>query len=130
MPVLPSYRNQSIDLLRKFAVHIEFQEKSSPNFHSFIWVFNAPLPILSLFKKTINAKLPNHLNDLELFELVKTYQVHSYCRTCWKYNKNECSFSYGWYFPLKTISTKPLDSKFCNDEKQETLTWRNTLLHY
>ena len=28
----------------------------------------------------------------------------------------------------KTIIAKPLDSKFSNEEKQEILTWRNTLL--
>ena len=76
----------------------------------------------------INARLPNHLNDSELFELVKTYQVHVLSRTCWKYIKNECRFSYGWYFTKKKIIAKPLDSKFNNDEKQEVLVWRNTLL--
>ena len=28
----------------------------------------------------------------------------------------------------KTIIAKPLDSKFSNEERQEILTWRNTLL--
>ena len=72
--------------------------------------------------------MPNHLNDPELFVLLKTYQVHAYSRTCWKYNKNECRFSNGRYFTEKTIIAKLLDSKFSNDEKQEVLTWRNTLL--
>ena len=72
--------------------------------------------------------MPDHLNDLELFELVKTYQAHTHSVTCRKYNKNECRFSYGRYFTEKTIITKPLDSKFRNEEKQEILTWRNTLL--
>ena len=35
---------------------------------------------------------------------------------------------YGRYFTKKTIIAKPLDSKFSNHEKQELLTWRNTLL--
>ena len=69
-----------------------------------------------------------HLIDPELFELVKTYQVDAHCRTCWKYNKNECRFCYGWSFTEKTIITKALDSKFSNDEKQEVFTWINTLL--
>ena len=72
--------------------------------------------------------MPNHLNDSELFELVKTYQVHSHSGNYWKYNKDECRFSYGRYFTEKTIIAKPLDSKFNNDEKQEVLAWRNTLL--
>ena len=69
-------------------------------------------------EKTINTQLPNHLNDSELFELVKTYQVHVHSRTCWKYDKNECRFSYGRYFAEETIIAKPLDSKFSNQEKQ------------
>ena len=31
-------------------------------------------------------------------------------------------------FPMVDIIAKPLDSKFSNDEKQEILTWKNTLL--
>ena len=72
--------------------------------------------------------MPDHLNDPELFDLVKTYQVYVHRRTCWKYYKNECHFLYGRYFIEKTIITKPLDSKFSNEEKQKVLTWRNTLL--
>ena len=86
------------------------------------------LPILGFFEKTVNAQFPCHLNDSENFELVKTYQVHAHLKTCWKYKKNEYSFSYGHYFTEKTIIPKPLDSKFSNDVKQEVLTWKNTLL--
>ena len=52
--------------------------------------------------------MPDQLNDPELFDLVKTYQVHTYSRTCWKYNRNECRFFYGRYFTEKTIIAKPL----------------------
>ena len=63
---------------------------------------------IEFIEKTINAQLPNYLNDPELSELVKTYQVQAHPRTCWKYNKNECRFSYGRYFTEKTIIAKPL----------------------
>ena len=83
-----------------YAICIEFQERGSQHFHSFIWIFNAPniqneADYIEFIEKTINAQLPNHLNNPELFELVKTYQVHAHPRTYWKYNKNECCFSYG-----------------------------------
>ena len=68
------------------------------------------------------------MNDPELLELVKTYQVHVHFRTCWKYSKDECSFSYGRYLTEKIIIEKPLDSKFSNEEKEEILKWRKTLL--
>ena len=112
------------------AIRIEFQERGSPHVHSFIWIFNAPnkTAYTKFIEKTINAQLPDHLNNPELFELVKTYRVHTHSRTCWKYNKNECRFSYGRYFTEKTVIAKPLNFKFSNEEKQEILTWRNTLL--
>ena len=67
------------------------------------------------------------MNDPELFELVKNYQVHALSGICWKYNNAECQFSYGQYFSGKTIIAKPLNSKFSSDEKQEVVTWRT---HY
>ena len=80
-----------------YATRIEFQERGSPYVHSFIWIFNAPniqnqADCISFIEKTINAELPNHLNDLVLLELVKTNQVHAQSRTCWKYNKKKCGF--------------------------------------
>ena len=71
--------------------------------------------------------MPDHLNDPELLDLVKAYQVHTHSRTCWKYDQNECHFSYGRYLAETTIA-KPFDFKFSNEEKQEILTWGNTLI--
>ena len=114
-----------------YAIRIEFQEIGSPHVHSFIWIFNAPniqneTVYIEFIEKTINAQLPDHLKGPELFELVKTYQVHVHSRRM--YNKNECHFSYGGYFTEKTIIATPLNSQFSNDEKEEILTWRNALL--
>ena len=117
----------------KYAMRIEFQERGSPHAHLFIWIFNAPniqneADYIDFIEKTINAQFPVHLNDPELFELVKTYQVHAHSITCWKYNKNECRFLYGRYFAEKISIAKPLGSKFNDNEKKEVLTWRNMLL--
>ena len=119
--------------IKYYAIRIEFQERGSPHVHSFIWIFNAPniqneTAYVECIEKTINAQLPDRLKDLELFELVKTYQVHAHSRTCWKYNENECRFLYGQYFTEKSIIAKPLDCKLSNNEKQEILTWRSALL--
>ena len=70
------------------------------NVHSFIWIFNAPniqneANYIDFIEKAINAQLPDHSSDPELFESDKTYQVHAHSRTCWKYNKNESRFLYG-----------------------------------
>ena len=115
------------------AISIEFQERGSPHVHAFIWIFSAPniqneTAYIEFIEKTINAQLPDHLKELKLCELFKTYQAHVHSRTCWKYNKNECRFSYGRYFTEKGIIAKQLDSQFSNDEKEKVLTWRNALL--
>ena len=111
-----------------YAIHTEFHERGNPHVYSFIWIFNAPnieneAAYIEFIEKTINAQLPDHLNDPDLFKLEK-----SHSRTCWKYRKNKCHFSYGRYFTEKTIIAKPLRYKFSNEEKQGILTWRNTLL--
>ena len=77
-----------LDKGKYYPIRIEFQERGSPHVHSFIWILNPPniqdeAAYISFIEKTINA------------QLVKTYQVHSHSRTCWKYNTNECRFSYG-----------------------------------
>ena len=117
---------------RKYAIRIEFQERGSPHVHLFISIFNGSnieyeVAYIELIEKTINAQLPNHLHNPEIFELVKTFEIHTHSRTCWNYNKNKCRFSYGRYFIEKTIIAKLLDSKFSNEEKQEILTWE---IHY
>lgn len=69
-----------------YANHIEFQERVSPYFHSFIPIFSAwnienEAAYKEFLEKTINGQLLNDLNDSELFELLKTYQAHAHART-------------------------------------------------
>ena len=115
-----------------FAIHIEFQERGNPYVHSFIWILNAPniqneAAYIQFIEQIINAQLPDPLSDPELFCLVKIYQVQTNSKSCCKYN-NECRFSYGQVFTENSIITKPLNSELINDEKQEILAWRKTLL--
>ena len=103
-----------------YSICIEFQERSSPHIHSFIWIFNAPsieneAAYIEFIEKILNAHLPGHLNDSELFELDKTYQVYNHSSTSSKYNKNECRISYDCYFTEKILIPEPLDSKFSNE---------------
>ena len=70
-----------------YVICIEFQERDSPHVHSFMWTFNGPnieneVADIAFIEKTINVQLPDHLNDPELFELVKSYQVRDHSRTC------------------------------------------------
>ena len=59
-----------------YVICIEFQGKGSPHVHSFIWTFNAlnngnETAYIEFIEKTKNAEFPDHLKDLELFNLVK-----------------------------------------------------------
>ena len=110
-----------------YVIHIEFQKTGSPHIHSLIWIFNATnieteAAYIEFIEKTINAQLPDYLNDPKFFELIKIYQIHTLSKTCWKYNNNECGFSDDRYFAEKTIIAKPIDCKFGNTEKQAVLT--------
>ena len=96
-----------------YTISIEFRERGGLHVHSFISVFNAPnieneTGYIEFIEKTINTQLPDHLKDLELFELVKTYQIHVHSRTCWKYKKNDCHFSYGRYLLRRPLSLNHL----------------------
>ena len=71
--------------------------------------------------------MPENLDDPEVFESLQTYQVHAHSiELAGKNNENECHSSYGQYFTENTVVSKPLDSKFKDDEKQGFLKkWRN-----
>ena len=43
-------------------------------------------------ENALNEQFPEPENKPDLFELVKTYQIYSYSRMCWKYNKKLISF--------------------------------------
>ena len=63
-----------------------------------------------------------------MFTLVKTFQIHSHSRTCWKYKKNKCRFSYVRFFSDRTIISKPLDYSLSSEQKSDMMNWRRTVL--
>ena len=116
-----------------YALRIEFQERGSPHVHAFIWILDAPkisdeTEYKSFVERTISALLPDPESEPELFELLKLYQIHSHSRTCWKYKKNKCRFSYGRFFSDRTIISKPLDPSLDPHERNEILDSRKSLL--
>ena len=54
------------------------------------------------------AKLPDPVSEPELYEQVKAYQIRTRSKTCRKYKKKVCRFSYGKFFSARTILAKPL----------------------
>ena len=93
----------AVHCVKQKALRIEFEERGRTRVKSFIWVSNASTiqnktAYIKLIENTINAQLPDPFNDPELIKLVQASQVRHQSRTCWKYSKNECCFSYGFFF--------------------------------
>ena len=106
---------------------IEFHERGYPYgyVNSFIWIFTAhniqdETTYVDFNEKTLNTQLPGLENEPDFFELVKTDQIHSHSRTCWKYNKMNVVFRTNVF--LLDIA-KPLEAAKDIDAKNEILMW-------
>ena len=53
-----------------YAIPIIFQERGIPHVHLFIRIFNSPN-----IENGINTQLPNHLDNQELFELLRLTKI-------------------------------------------------------
>ena len=102
-----------------YAIRVEFQVRGSPHIHSFIWILNAPkLTKVDIddYRKwvdsVIRSDLPDPNNVPALFELGKTYQIHSYSKTCRKYINEKCRFRFGKFFTNKAIFAQSLQILF------------------
>ena len=118
-----------------FAIRVEFQQRGSPHIHSFLWILNAPflssdtIPAYKVFvDSVIKASLPENDEDPELFNLVKTYQIHTHTKSCKKYKNKKCRYNYGRFFTDETIIAKPLPVDMSDDERKEKLNWKVSVL--
>ena len=118
-----------------YAIRVEFQVRVSLHIHSFIWILNAP----KLSKETkngyiqwvdsiIRTNMPNSVSQEELFELMKTFQVHRYSKTCRKYRNQKCRFNFGKFFADRTIAAEPLSEDMPEEIKNQVLKNRSDLL--
>ena len=75
-----------LDKTKNYALYNKFQERGISHVHLFLWIFSSSNiqneDLYSKFtEKTINAELPDYLNDAELFEFIRNDQVHIYFKT-------------------------------------------------
>ena len=66
-----------------YVIGVEFQVRRSPHMHYFIWTLNSPKltkhnidEYTKWIDSIVSADLPDEINELVLFELIKIYQVH------------------------------------------------------
>ena len=117
------------------AIRVEFQFRGSPHIHSFLWVIDAPTltqetknEYLNYIDRIIKVQLPDKDSEPELYEMVKTYQIHSHSKSCRKYKNIACRYSFGRFFSVKTIIAEPLPNEMTEKEKSAVLFKRNRLL--
>lgn len=93
------------------AIRVEFQCRGSPHVHSFLWVIDAPRlrkeikdEYTAYFDAIIKVHLPNRNDEPELYNLVKSYQIHSHSRSCRKYKNVECRYNFGRFFLYSCVA--------------------------
>uniref|UniRef100_A0A7M5V9S6 ATP-dependent DNA helicase n=2 Tax=Clytia hemisphaerica TaxID=252671 RepID=A0A7M5V9S6_9CNID len=118
-----------------YAIRVEFQVRGSPHIHSFLWILNAPVltketkvEYIEFLDKIIKVDLPSQEEDPDLFNLVKTYQLHRHSKTCRKYKNTPCRFYFGKFFSEKTIVSEPLPLELPHEEKETILALRKEVL--
>lgn len=77
----------------------------------------------------IKVHLPNSNEEPELYNLVKSYQIHSHSKSCRKYKNVECRYSFGRYFCDRTIIAEPLSDDLSEEEKGDLLQNRHNILN-
>ena len=120
---------------RYYAIRVGFQVRGSPDIHSFIWILNGP----KLSKETkdeyiqwvdsiIRTDIANSVSEKELFEFVKTFQVHRHSKKCRKYRNDKCRFNFGKFFTDKTIVAESIPEDMPEEIKNQVLKNRSDLL--
>ena len=118
-----------------YAIRVEFHAHGSPRIHCFIWILNAPVlnennvdEYVSFVDKIVHAYLPNKIENSDLHELVKLYQLHRHSKPCRKYRNDGCRFQFGKFFSNQTIVAKPSPSDMPDNMKHSVLSKRKDIL--
>ncbi|XP_028408493.1 uncharacterized protein LOC114531049 [Dendronephthya gigantea] len=132
--VLLSHCNP-IGKITYYALRIEFQMRGSPHLHALVWTSDCPKltseskdAYVAFIDEHVQANLPNKQDELELHELVKTYQKHNHSKTCRKYKNVHCRFNFGQFFTKRTIIAEPLDENMDEEAKCTILNRRKEIL--
>eukprot|EP00111_Clytia_hemisphaerica_P014081 TCONS_00041443-protein len=118
--------------LKHHVIRIEFQARGSAHAHCLIWIENAPIltyetidEYTEFVDKFVKCDFPEDTNS-ELYDLVKTYQIHRHSKSCRPFKNRPCRYLFGKFFTEKTIIAVPLDENLPN--KEEILNTRKAIL--
>ena len=118
------------------AIRVEFQVRGSPHIHSFLWIIDAPVltketkdEYIHFIDQVIKASLPDIADNPELFNLVKTFQVHSHSKSCRKYKNIDCRYGFGIFFTDHTIIAEPVSENIPEQDKETILRNRENVLN-
>ena len=111
-----------------YDIRVEFQVRGSPHIHSFFWILNAPKltkeskqEYIQWVDSIIRTDMPDPVSEAELFELVRTFQVHRHSKTCRKYWNDKCRFHFGKFFSSSTIVAEPLPNDMSEEIKIQVI---------
>ena len=127
--------NGPLGKVKYHVIRVEFQVRGSPHVHVFLWITDPVIltkdnkeEYIAFVDRIIRADLPDKELEPELFNLVKTYQLHAHSKTCRKYKNEICRFHFGKYFTDRTIIASPLSDELDEDTKNEILQKRKSIL--
>ena len=72
--------------------------------------------------------MPNSVSEKELFEFVKTFQVHRHSKTCRKYRNDKGKFNFGKFFTDRTIAAEHLHFFMPEEIKNQVIRNHSDLL--
>ena len=79
------------------------------------WVVIAPFltscskeEYVAFVDQIVHTFLPDRKENLELYALIKLYQLHRYMRTCIKYKYKACRFKFGKLSTKETVIAESL----------------------
>ena len=127
--------NEPVRKVKYQAIRVEVQVRGSPHIHSFLWIVEAPVLSKSnvveytqFIDGIVKAFVPDIYENIELFDLVTTYQVHSHSKSCWKYKNEKCRSHLGKSFTERSIVSLPLQNHLPDPMKNNILNERELIL--
>ena len=81
-----------------------------------VWKKDTKIEYLQCIDHIVETQLPDIENEPKLYQLVKTYKINSYSKSCRKHKNVDCPYSFGLFQTEKTIIAEGLQDYMIKDE--------------